>query len=52
MTLFPKAYEKHLQTDKNMVRTSKKVACDNCRIFCDRNHQYDYRKVRCSICKN
>ena len=51
VTLFPKAYEKHFQSDKYLVETGQKSRCDKCENFFDRSHSYECRKVEFDFCK-
>ena len=41
ISLCPKAYEKHLRSDKQLVGTGQKIRSDKCQIVYDRNHLHN-----------
>ena len=46
-----KAYEKHLPSDKHLLKTGQRSGCDKYQIFHDRIHRHDFQEVKCGICK-
>ena len=46
-----RAYEKHLRSEKQLVKTGHKIWCDKCQTMCNRIHRHPDQNVKCDFYK-